>query len=140
MARGYPDHEGDKSGLYEKPEWAAFEGKDKNFYDVANNKASGLSVSESYVVPAGKTLYITSFSFICIAAAVADRDLNQMCYGWIHDGDLASTIWSQGGNGGGFATFSKPLVFAAGNTVSFACTNYANHNCNLAVSANGYEV
>lgn len=140
MPRGYPDWEGNKSGLYPKPEWAAFEGRDKNFYAVRNNAGINLSVSTAYTVPAGKTLFITSLSFMAAAAATADRDNNQMCMGWIYDFTLLTTLWSQGGNGGGSTPFNKPFVFTTGTRVIFQCTNHANHNCNLTIAANGYEI
>ena len=72
MARGYPDFEGNKVGLYLMPEWAAKEGKEWSKIVVGANKAFGTSANGSYLVPAGKTLYITQASWQSVASAAAD--------------------------------------------------------------------
>lgn len=138
MARGYPDYEGGKSKTFTVAEWAAFEGTDRNFYDVANNVVPGGVVVEAYVVPAGVTLVITQFSFMSNAAAIDDRDNNQMCEGIITD-SVDGNLVRIGGNGGGSENFAKPLEILAGRAVTFWAVNNANHNCNLTVCAQAYE-
>lgn len=51
MAHGYPDFEGPKSGLYLRPEWAAKEGIDKDFYEIFED-----------IPAAGRWLNPTSYS------------------------------------------------------------------------------
>lgn len=138
MPRGYPDFEGDKVGLYLKPEWAAKEGVDKNFYAVGADKAFGAGADGSYVVPAGKTLYITQYSYYNRAVLAADADNNQMCWGYLTDLIIADVVF--GGNGGGGGILKKPWVIIAGATMKWYIKNTANHNCHIGLVINGYEV
>lgn len=134
----YPDYEGGKAGIYLIPEWAAFEATDKNFTASAINVARLGAAFVNYVVPAGKTLYITTASFSNRANLAADADKNQMCDLIIQDG--AVSVFYQGANGGGNVSLSKPLVFDAGSSVSFYIYNQANHNTVVALVAGGYEI
>jgi len=140
MARGYPDFEGDKSGLYLKPEWSAKEARDKNFGLTMANKASGEYVAGSYAVPAGKTLYITGLSFSINGTEAEDRDNNQVGEAvlLLFAGLLTRAIL--GGNGGGGIALSKPIVFEAEDVMYILLYNYANHNCGGYLTLWGYEV
>ena len=143
MARGYPDYEGGKSGLYLKPEWAAFEAIDMTFEGATPVPVSwGVSLTVSYTVPSGKTLYITDVSWWGKADAAADGDNNQIASLWILDVlDPTQTNWFRSaGNGGGAASFSKPIVIPAGHRLDFVVKNEANHVCNIAVAGCGYEL
>jgi len=141
MAKGYPDFEGDKSGLYLKPEWAAYEGEDKTFTLVAANKASGAWIFLAYDVPLGKTLYISQCTFYSWAFLAADRDNNQMCRFDIQRLLPGAAFYSRmGGNGGGQAAYTKPLVFEAEERAYFTITNVANHSSNIGFCAVGYEI
>ena len=138
MDRGYPDYEGDKSGLYLKPEWAAKEGTDKDLY-ASQILTPGTGVSITYVVPAGKRLSITQISVSLFAAVVAtDGELNQIVRGYVTvDGDYKIDI---GGNGGAGMSLNKPAIAIAGQTVVGMVENWSNHNTYGSIAINGYEV
>lgn len=140
MAKGYPDFEGDKSGVYLRPEWAAKEGTDKNFYGEALNVLSDVQVSMSYLVPSGKTLYMLSYSVVLYAQTRTEGDLNQMVVGTIWGSDIAEARVYIGGNGGASINFPKPLVLSAGVTVYFYLRNVSAHTAGVGLVAMGYEV
>ncbi len=140
MSKGYPDYEGDKSGLYLKPEWAAKEGIDKTLFAVDLTLAYGESVTALYIVPAGKTFRISGISCSTWAGAAADADNEQHCIAEIQDFTTGTYVFSQGGNGGVGHEFSVPRVIPAGHTVYCTCWNFANHSCRGVVTAWGYEV
>jgi len=119
-------------------DWAAFEGTDKNFTAEANDKTFGTGTYVWYIVPTGKTLYITGTQASVRARLAADGDKPQMCQlSFVKTGN--DVAWG-GGNGGVALTFSKPIVFGAGSLLELFITSYANHTVNVYVSAQGYEV
>ena len=135
-----PDGLGLTADLILRPEWTVLESHDKSFVAGVVDAATGVSVTVAYVVPAGKTLYITQFSWRSKGNLVADRDNNHMCDGIILDVTSASYYWYQGSNAGGAAHLVKPISIPSAHTVNFDCTNLANHNCDLVVFAAGYEL
>ena len=138
MARGYPDFEGNKRGMYSPAEWAAKEGDDKNFRVAGLNKTFAQIATAAYAVPAGKTLYIVGMAINSTAVNAADADNNHHVFGGISEG---LTIKSQlGGNGGAGITFSKPHVIAGGTNFNYSVVSGANHNVNMALTAWGYEL
>jgi hypothetical protein len=139
MASGYPDYEGSKQKVYLTPEWAAKEATDKNFVSAIASGGFGTGTGVVYTVPAGKTLYITQFSFRCTALNVADGDSNQMCESYIKDNTTGAILWKQGGNGGSGMTFSKPQVIASGHQVGFYVGSFANHDTVYDICGGGYE-
>ena len=140
MAHGYPDWEGGKSGLYLMPEWAAKEATDKNFRGIATDKGYPLGITVAYTVPIGKTLYITNYSFRLVASNVADADKNQIGVAYVFNFTDAIVYSEIGGNGGGSVSLNKPLRFAGGKIANFIANCYANHDCDVVIAANGYEV
>ncbi len=140
MAHGYPDYEGDKQRVYLVPEWAALGAVDKTFVSGDTGKARNDSVVVNYIVPAGKTLYITTLSCYSGASGAADSDLNQMCKIVCGDATTGTNFWTQAGNGGVGAVLSKPGVIPAGHQAQFSVVNLANHNCDIGLSVLGYEV
>ncbi len=140
MARGYPDFEGPKSGIYLKPEWAAKEAIDKSLIAVNPVAAFGDYATLSYTVPVGKTLYITKCSFYLCADAAADGDKDQVCVGQVYDLTTNSYLWQQGGNGGGGIGLPKPAVAPAGHTLQIRCTSFANHTSEAGIYVGGYEL
>ena len=140
MARGYPDFEGDKAGLYSIPAWAAFEGYDRNFTVAPVSGGFNTGTGVAYNVPAGRTLYISHLSFRNNAFVAADADNNQICFGWIKDNTTGITLWKQGGQGGGGAIFNKPITIPSLHQVGFYVTNRGNHDCVYDVSAGCFEV
>ena len=139
MAHGYPDYEGDKSGLYLKPEWAAKEGTDKNFTYSRGQTPWGGFAQNDYAVPAGKTLYICGMSFYNRSFLAANGDLNQIGVSTIYDVTDLNTLAVLGGNGGGSISFPKPIPIPGGHTVRVYQYNWANHDTAGEVSLWGYE-
>lgn len=136
----YPDYQGDKSKLFTAADWAALEATDHNLGANALNVAFDAGALVLYRVPAGRTLYITQVGYECFAAVAADADNNQICRALIWDVTAVIALWRQGGNGGGSAIFSKPLVVPALHQVRIAVYNEANHNCNIAIQCGGYLI
>ena len=142
MARGYPDYEGDKVGVYSIDEWAAREGYDINEYTTVNNIAINGSWDLDYIVPANRELYIVSINIGAFATVDADKDNNQMCHVTLKKIlPLPIVVMaSRGGNGGAGIVFRKPIRFTAGQTVQLTGHNRANHNQNMSINMQGYEV
>ena len=138
MARGYPDFEGDKAGLYLKPEWASKEGLRKSLRVTAENKGYGESFSTTYTVPAGKELRINLVTGWALAANAVDADKNQGFEVWI----IVSLVYVLivAGNFGLAAPLSAPLIFDAGDVLTYSGICYANHDCYLGFTLSGYEV
>lgn len=135
-----PDGQGLNYGLLMAAEWAAREGNDKDFICAAGNLGVGNSVTDTYVVPAGKTLYINEYSFSCEATGPADRDLNQIVTMRIRNSTTGVDAVFTGGNGGGGGSLPKPVEFTAGQTMTLQCYNSANHSCHVVATCHGYEV
>ena len=140
MANGYPDYEGGKRRLYLTPEWAAEFGVDKSFSGLGANQAPGAGISAIYNVPAGKTLYIVSMEIASFATNAADADNNQIVRGRIHDDTAAVWKVAIGGNGGAQSVFSRVIKITAGHMITYDCNNNSNHNCDLWLSVEAYEV
>ena len=135
---GYPDFEGDKSGLYLKPEWASKEGIAKTSYGLTIGVASGDYGLLQYTVPAGKAFYITQASCATKAVDVADRDnITNVKMDIV----VASNVyWTQGGQSGLGIALPQPIKAVAGELISFFAWNYANHDVNIWQALAGYEV
>ncbi len=143
MARGYPDFEGNKSGLYLKPEWAAKEGTDKTF--IAGGVMASFSnyVVFNYTVPVGKVLYLNAASFSLYATAVANADHNQIGAAVIYNATVPAIpvdLAYLGGNGGGAIVFPKPVILKAGEVLVGQLVSKADHSCTGWLSVSGYEV
>ncbi len=138
MARGYPDFEGGKRGLYLIGEWAAKEGIDKNLWAAAAGKTFGQNVQLTYTVTTGKVLQVVGITYASYANAAADGDNNQICVAQLWIG--ASNKIQTGGNGGGQVPLRKPLEVAGGLVLNAFCINYANHTTDMFIGITGYEV
>lgn len=138
MARGYPDFEGNKLGLYLIPEWAAKEGNDILRGADGNNKATGTSINVAYTVTAGKKLYITQLGMFSYATLAADRDKDQICVLQLFIAAIGYPVI--GSSGGGFWNLPKPMVALAGQVVNLFGFNFANHNCNMGINWAGFEI
>lgn len=140
MARGYPDFEGGKAGLYLVAEWASFEGTEKTLHATAVDKGYWESTAIEYEVPAGKVFYCSKIACAIVASNAADGDKNQICdmsMGNLTEGVSYTEV---GGNGGAIAVHPVPIAFPAGDTFAVTVRNCANHDCNIYISAEGYEI
>lgn len=126
-------------GVYLQPEWATKEGKDKTFLFSGVNKAVDDSVSDSYSVPAGKTLYITSIQASTYASASAEADKPQHFLAGIWT-DSGSFDVRFGGSGGAVLSLPQSLRTGIADQVNFYIYNFSNHICNLGINAQGYEI
>ncbi len=138
MTHGYPDYEGDKSGLYLKPEWAAKEGIDLNLLALGAGKTWGQGVILFQPVLAGQTLFITQVQCAIFADAALDSELNNMCSLSLVVGVI--NVAYQGGNGGVSLPLPKPIVIVGVDCFSAGVTDRSNPTCSLVVSAQGYLV
>jgi len=134
------DIEAQSVGVYLKPDWEVREGHQKTFRGFFPNQGISTSQQVQYTVPAGKTLYIVYFAIASHAADSANRNENQICRGSLRDVTADEIPVTIGGNGGAAITFPPPVEFPAEHIVNFIVFNGANHNCNIYVSAGGYEI
>lgn len=141
MARGRTDFSPTAVDVVLRPEWAAKEGHDKVLAGSSVDVARGGPVVAqiSYIVPTGRTLYIHAFSFFSYANLDADGDLNQICSSFIMNFSVGAFFSYIGGNGGGGISLAKPAVIPAGQRFAAKVTNRANHNCDMGITAWGYE-
>jgi hypothetical protein len=140
VADDYPDFEGGKSKLFTVADWAALEATDKTFTLAADGYGFGDSAYVLYTPDAGKTFYVTDFSILVVASEAADGDKPQMCAGQIYDATDDKVLWRQGGNGGIGQSFNIPIAVDGGHEVRFYALVYANHSCQIGISAKGYEI
>lgn len=138
MARGYPDYEGNKAGVYLKSEWAAREGRSLVLSNSADTIVRGGGISAGMAVPAGKRWVINEVGGSSVSWNAADGELNQMCFLQLAVDGVA--VLQLGGNGGAYAPLSEPIELTAGQLVGVALQNMANHDSSLFVFAHGYEV
>lgn len=126
--------------VYSQSEWAARDGKSKNFEKCADIADFLGTVSDSYAVGATKTLFLTGCCFIVHAQAEADADKNQMGCVRLYDQTDAKDLVLLGGNGGNGVTFSTPIVIPGGHTFEYTGYNLTNHGVHVSISLWGYEV
>lgn len=127
-------------GVFLKPDWEAKEGRDKTFETALMDQGFNNSSSVSYTVPAGKTLYITDYTFYARATNVADADSPQMCLGHLRNVTDNLSYMLQGGNGGGGGTPVVPIVIPENKEFRATIYVYGNHNMNAGILTRGYEV
>ncbi len=120
--------------------WSAIGASDKNFFDYAAALGIGTSAFLSYVVPAGKTLYITYLGVDVYATLIADRDLNQMVMAYLWNQTTLTVLARITGNGGVVSPFPKPVVIGAGEEFRAYVQNDTSHICEVGVTVMGYEI
>ncbi len=140
MAKGRPDYTPTAADVVSRPEWAAKEGTDKAFSLPAADVAADGQTTGSYLVPAGKTLYISQLCVFGYATAVANRDLNQNVGGSLWELLPYLIHWTQAGFGGCAFAFPQPIPITAGRTITFSVYNLSNHNQTIGMTVRGYEL
>ena len=127
-------------GVYLQPEWAARENLDKSIRAYDTNKPFEGSASTSYVVPAGKTLYIVSVSFIQHVNAAVDYDHH--LWGEVHliDMTTGATLYKVAGHGGGNLILPTPAIIPGEHEFQLYIINSSNVNCYLDGVTLGYEM
>ncbi len=123
-----------------RPEWAAVEKIDKNIYFVSGIINVGAFDFSTYVVTAGKTLYICGLSWGLNACVASDRDLNQMGMVQLRDNTTGVTFTILGGNGGHGIVYSKPHTIPSAHSLRWYIVNASNHTCWGEIAIWGYEV
>lgn len=134
------DLEAQSIGIYLIADWSALQSTDKNFIASGTDIATGDNAYGSYTVPSAKTLYITGFSFRISANAAASRDLNQMGWGYLYNQTDGISLAVLGGNGGNGLVLSKPAVIVGDKVFRYYVYNMANHNCDIDITAWGFEI
>lgn len=129
-----------KVGLFLQPEWAAKEQTDKNFRGTTSDLQYGLYTLASYPVTKGKTLIVNHIGGKSSGHNLADRDKPQMMSVSIYDETAEEYLFDAGGNGGIFASLPKPIRIPSEHYIWIMGWNWAGHNCDVTVSASGYEV
>lgn len=134
-----PDYSPTAVDVVLRPEWAAREGTDKSFSASGINLAFGEFADLSYVVPAGKTLVITTITARVDATLAADGDSEQHAEVLLRD-VTAATQWINPGVNGGFGlSLNRPIRVPAGHTYKQTIYSRANHNVTLRMDTFGYE-
>jgi len=146
MARGTRDwyrgisHLEQRIGLYSQSEWAARTGIDKTFRADANDVLYDGIAWVDYVVPNGKTLYIT----LLVAAGFPTTGTGADVHVWV-EGVLSffypTTVLVRAcGPGGCVVPFVPPAVIEAGKTMRAEVRSRAYGTVHIRVTACGYEV
>ena len=134
-----PDGMGLTADLVIRSEWAELEGYYKVLTATAVNKTFGQTASVVYLVPGGKTLYITTLMGTALASLAADADNNQMCFVEFYAPNVATLQSRWSANGGNVIPLSQPIKVAEGGLFIATITNYSNHAQDLSISARGWE-
>lgn len=127
-------------GVYLEPEWAAKEGLDKNWHRVISAQAYGIGEGITYVIPAGKTLYISGFACRATADDIANANEHQTFSVEINNYTDTVNLISFGGDGGGGLSLNKPFAVEGGKTVKFQAWNWAAHTSSFRLTVWGYEI
>ncbi len=135
-----PDGSPTAVDVVQSPTWADIEGRDRSLLMnqalVNYNDAFDLL----YMVPAGKTFYLTDYSAFLWASAAGNAELNQMCAVEIVDATTGVTIVSSGGNGGVVGTLKREVTIPGGDVLMGTLYNGSNHGCRASLCMLGYEV
>jgi hypothetical protein len=123
-----------------QPDWSSQQGQHKFFRVSGSNIATGVSAAANYTVTAGKTLFITHFGGSMYGTAAADRDKDQICYMNIMNNTTATILAELGGHGGGGMVLPTPVKIPAGEVFRYQTWNFSNHNCEVYLTAGGYEI
>lgn len=134
------DIEAQSVGVYLQPEWAGLQGIDKDFEGGMDNCGDGSSTYIAYSVLSDETLYVTYLGFEIRGQASEDRGANQMGHAYVYDVTDELVLGGFGGNGGGNATYTKPIIIPPNHLVRFMVVNMSGHNCSVGVSAGGYVI
>ena len=140
MAHGQPDFQGGKYGLLTEAELAEREGYRVTIPVSGPNIAPGGFITTNHTPVAPLTLYITDITATIIATAVADRDNNQICHLDVRTPGALDLHVFAGGNGGIVCPLAKPIKVEGGDTIWLILYNFSNHNCDLFLTARGYEI
>ena len=133
MSIDKPDDSPSAYGVVSRPEWQAQEGLGHAWTLAGVGLAAGANANTTYLVPTGRTLYITQASCAVWGNLAADRDKHQIV-------ELEVTANYIGGHGGCQIIAPTPLRFPAGITVTFQLTNRSNHAMDYHATFRGYEV
>jgi len=120
-------------GLWIQPQWAAKGGYDKTLHGYDNIVAGGASVLIDYVVPSGKTLYITDVSF----ARISDQG---PVYLWIYDYTHSVTVFTVAAMQGGAIILNTPKVFPGGTEIWVYIQNPGTTDSDFEVTVGGFEI
>lgn len=140
MASGYPDYEGGKSRVYSVADWSVIQGIEVNLTASGANQVWGVTIGISSLIPAGTTRYLTGVSWVIAPAAAADYDHHAHFEGYIKENLAGTYLAAIGGNGGGYLSLTRPLVFAAGEICRLEIVSRCNVRCNMRVTGWGYDV
>jgi hypothetical protein len=127
-------------GVYLQPDWAAKEGTDKQFQAAENNIEYFDAVLDSYTVPTGKTLFITTLSCESDPSNIGDAQKRAQLSLSVHNSSTGKDVFEIGCDGGGCWTLTKPVSFSAGTLVLFCLQNLADHKRHLRIHVYGYEI
>ncbi len=140
MAHGRPDFSPTAADVVLRSEWHTIEGHEKTLVLVDPILASRAGTTLSYVVPAGKTLYINKYTFQECSSFAADADERQQIFVAVTRGLGGDVVLSWGGDGGGAISLSQPDRFDAGETVFMILFNMSGHTADVDFLAGGYEI
>lgn len=138
MSHGAPDYTGAKSGVISQAEWMAMNAFGKTLLGQAAGEGFGGSAVVSYTVPPGKVLVIYLVSGSCTPNLAADGDKTSPCVVYVTTLAPISTPITAGGNCGAVIPCNPPIIVNAGTTIVFIIYNESNHDCDMAITANGY--
>lgn len=132
------DIEAQSVGIYLKADWEVLQGNEKIMVLYTTNVPWANSDYVEYVVPEGKTFFVTYFTGLARAYAAADADKAQHFQAKLR-------IWGTdyvwvGGDGGFAVTLPTPLAVDGEDKIYGYIENRANHAMTMAVTVGGYQI
>lgn len=126
-------------GVKIEGEWQSHQGNWKSRQAYNTSLAGNGSYFDSYVVPSGKTLYITGMGFACHSTSISNYDHFIRGSMHIYCAGVGGYLAMLGGESGGAVPFPTPIKIPAGNTVLLYGQNFSNMNVYHWVNFWGYE-
>lgn len=127
-------------GVYLQPDWQAKEGRDKNFRIEGTARGWLEGGYIAYIVPTGRTLYITGMSIVVRPSLASNSVYNHNATAYIYNATNSIFLAQISGFGGAGLTFSKPFSISTGKVFRLYIYCYSNFDCELTGYAWGYEI
>ena len=139
MVSGYPDFHkpviwtDQIVGVWDQPVWASKQGIQKFFLGDIHVAAGGFDTFIDYIVPSGKTLYITVISFSRFS------DEGPL---WIRIADVTAGVYIMytAAYCGHAFSLSTPIVIPGGHRLQVDAGNNGSTDSYLEVSIGGFEI
>ena len=127
-------------GLMLQSAWAASIGTDKEFDSLDVNLPWLGATTFTYTVPAGKTLYLTSFNTQLWHTNHEEAAAPLYFISYLYNDTAGITHCRSGGIGGQELQFTKPIVIPENEDLIGLACNTTRVHAYVAIHASGYEI